>query len=223
MQDKFRIDRVLHHGPIWENKFTEMVRGKVPISAISNKLGIHFNKVKKKASELGLDTKWTHLKGTELVSWNIESVREKYRDDWLILWRERPNSSQTELREIAGQVYMWLYRHDRLWLKENSPKIRRKNNVCLINWEQEDVVLLSEVKKVAKNWSRYEENRLIRKTKYGILKRLNKINYYNKHEKDLPKTKAWLISKTETLEHFQIRRAKSAICKLATSIIKEEI
>jgi len=118
---------------------------------------------------------------------------------------------------------MWLHRNDNDWLNNNSPKPKRKVNYSSLDSKREDTSLLIKVKDILKKWSSYEVERPIRKTKHGVLKRLNKVNFYNKHEALLPKTRKYLKRETETKEAFQIRRIKKAIQELKNEfgIIKE--
>ncbi|MCX7514988.1 TnsD family Tn7-like transposition protein [Frateuria sp. STR12] len=49
--------------------------------------------------------------------------RERTRKHFRALIRENPHLTVKALRQIPGNGYMWLYRHDRAWLADNLPSL----------------------------------------------------------------------------------------------------
>ena len=51
------------------------------------------------------------------------STRALARKRFVLLAKQHPNSNVQALRSISGNTYMWLFRHDRLWLREHIPSL----------------------------------------------------------------------------------------------------
>ncbi len=136
---------------------------------------------------------------------NIEEKQE-YRDRWILLMKEYPEYSKTELRKENGSVYRWLYKYDNEWLKNNSPKKKvgkRKTNA--VDWEKRDKEVLEEVKKVVdKLRSSNDKPERITITKIG--KMINAETLLQKHIDKLPESKLFIDMNVESIEEFQKRR-----------------
>ena len=70
------------------------------------------------------------------------------REKWLTFIKENPNFTTSEIRSLNRGVYDFLYRYDKAWLRENSPKRKRKQGKKDIDWEKRDEEVLKKVKDI---------------------------------------------------------------------------
>jgi|TARA_B110000211_G_scaffold229531_1_gene287443 hypothetical protein len=113
----------------------------------------------------------------------------------------------------GGSLYAWLYRHDRDWLKKNSPDAKRIN----LNryqrdykaWDEENIALLQEyITEIATLKKRP------RISKTYLIKKLPTPNSVEKHLTDLPRTAKWLDLNQENkvdYRKFRLRIAHQAL------------
>ncbi|WML50583.1 TnsD family Tn7-like transposition protein [Neobacillus sp. PS3-34] len=143
---------------------------------------------------------------------NIEK-KQKYREEWVLLLKNSKDKSITELRSINSKVYIWLYRNDKEWFKNNTPstkKVTSDKGITRINWEKRDQEMAKQVELIVTSILS-EKYKLIRVTKNEIGRRLGKLASLSKGLEQLPKTKELLNQSIESVEQFQIRRIKNVI------------
>lgn len=203
-KDKFKIGRVKQFGDVWEAKLEELLQLDLSQREIARRLRVDVNtviKYRKKTS------------GEKIESENVESqnFNEIFRNDWLALQKEYPDSSKTELRNMNTRLYTWLYRNDREWLNSNSPK-KKKASITnkRIDWSKRDEELTEVVKGVVDSIMQSSE-RPERITIGLVGKKIGQSALLEKHLQKLPLTHAYLSSKVETVQDFQKRRIKWAI------------
>lgn len=202
--DKYKIGRVKKFGEVWEAKLAELLQMKLSQREIARRLKVDVNTIIKygqKASEEKIEFE------------NVETqiLNESFRNDWLTLQNEYPNSSKTELRKINNRLYTWLYRNDREWLNSNSPKQKQLSIINKrVDWSKRDEEILEVVKGVVDSIMQSAE-RPERITIGLVGKKVGKSALLEKHLKKLPLTYAYLSSKVETVQDFQKRRIKWAI------------
>lgn len=69
----------------------------------------------------------------------IEIKREKYRARWLGACLAYSKASQNDIRNHIPSVYTWLNRHDKLWLRDNSPSSRKRGGYKkFADWNERD-------------------------------------------------------------------------------------
>ncbi|MDK0626286.1 TnsD family Tn7-like transposition protein [Clostridium perfringens] len=64
------------------------------------------------------------------------------RGKWLDLQKKHKNLSISELRKLNLSTYRWLLKYDKRWLRNNSPKKKRKGknyNIDLVKRDEEIV------------------------------------------------------------------------------------
>ncbi|WP_226683446.1 TnsD family transposase [Sutcliffiella horikoshii] len=211
-EDRHRIGRIKEFGDVWREKLKEINQSDLSL--------------RKKAELLGVDPK------TVINQWQKDTQinnhaeflscdkKQEYKQQWLKLINA--GLSISELRKNKSNLYMWLYRNDKEWLKEHSPqKIRRKNKESIIDWEQRDIQLAELAKSIVKDI--LNELKIQRVTKNEIGRRMGRINLLYKYMHKLPKTKLLLENSLESIEQFQMRRIKEAVKKLtlSESVVKE--
>ncbi|GAB4525467.1 MAG: TnsD family Tn7-like transposition protein [Pleurocapsa sp.] len=217
-EDKLRIGRVITYGQVWEDKLRELVEvKKLGLRATARELRVDPNTINRYTALLDLTPSWTRnkpkLKPKKVISSNEEEIKQQKRDIWLSLQQRNPKLSKTDLRKLAPHIYAWLYRCDRTWLNENSPKLKQpKASVNRIDWNIRDEEILTQAKNVVKQL--LKEDKPVRITISRIGAKLGLKALLEKHLGKLPRTKAYLESVKETVEDFQVRRIEWAVEEL---------
>lgn len=130
-----------------------------------------------------------------------------YRQKWLELRKKHPNNSKSFIIDLDIATYTWLNRHDKKWLKENSPIKKTYGYSKKIDWEERDKEILKEVKKTIEEIYNSRE-KPERATISAIGRKIGKIYFLQKQLHKLPKTNEFLIKNIETIQSFQNRRKK---------------
>jgi hypothetical protein len=221
--DKYRFGKIKAYGTVWEQKLRELVEvQRLGLRATARQLKVDPNTVKRYALLLKLDTSWQSsndnepVQSQEQLEGDVNSACEsqtRHREKWLTLQQEYPEASKTSFRQIAPATYAWLYKNDRDWLNQNSPTLRMpvsSNN--RVDWHERDKLVLAQVQDVVQLLLKAEKP--IRLTTGRIGKTLDLQALLEQHLAQMPQTKAYLESVTESIEDYQIRRIKWAIAKL---------
>jgi len=136
------------------------------------------------------------------------NVQRKF---WLELCNNHPDLGIKLLRKFSngGSLYAWLYRHDRDWLNDNSPKSKRANlnryKRDYLMWDEQSISLLQEY---IKNMATLKKRPRLSKT--HLIKQLPTSNSVEKHLMDLPKTKKWLEMNQENKVAYRKFRLRVA-------------
>ena len=144
---------------------------------------------------------------------DFETQLTERKNKWLELQEEYPDKSKTELRKIAPDVYVFLYRNDRDWLNEFSPtKKRIQTPNQRVNWKKRDTELLNRVQKVVRNWDK-DADKPIKITVTSIGRKINELSLLQKKQIKYPKL--WNISvKYQRIQCPSKRRVEFTIEKL---------
>ncbi|MED3349013.1 TnsD family transposase [Bacillus thuringiensis] len=199
--DKMKIGRIKAFGDVWTAKLEKYILDdKLSYRACAKLLKVDTNTIIK-YSKKQLNSQLNHIESASL---------NQYKEAWLVLIKEYPLLSKTELRKKNSALYMRLYRKDKEWLSLNSPiksevkKIRER-----INWKIRDNEILNVVEK-AVNFLLSKE-KLTRISIASIGREIKKKALLEKHLDKLPKTRAYISQVIESIHDFQIRRFKWAI------------
>lgn len=200
---------------LWDERLKELVSLKLSIREIASILGSTTKTVRKRIDELGIEPFWINNGGGKYI--NIKYMetsefkenREAYREKWHDLLQQNPQFSSNKLRQKNQGLHRWLTRYDIDWLRENTRKGKRTNEV--IDWYKRDTELLEEVKQVVLNMKCGKPERITWTT---IGNKLGIGSWLSKKKDKLPLTKEYIESEIETLEDYHIRRIKWAISEL---------
>jgi hypothetical protein len=209
--DFYKIGRIKAFGYVWEQKLAELSRLDLSLRRMAEILGVDPMTVKNK------------LKIKEKNNENVQTelLLESYRKEWTVLVEKNEGKTITEIRILSPNTYMWLYRNDGKWLKENSPKGRVskiKNLNQRVDWENRDKQIAEQVELIAEEIIN-NTGEVLRVTKNEIGRRIKIISLTNfiKCIERLPKTREALENYLESIEQFQIRRIKYFIGELKKS------
>ncbi|MCK6208358.1 TnsD family transposase [Bacillus infantis] len=218
-KDRYRKTKIKQFGPIWEDKLKQLTNQRFSLRETARQLGVDPATVKKYAKKLGLQTYW--VKKSKIIEKNINTVKqnspvkkvESYRGEWLNIRKQYPLSSKTELRQLNNRVFTWLYRNDRKWLNQNSPKLKSKDNYNnRVDWKRRDEEIYENVRSAVDDM--LSIGKPLRLTISSVGSRIAMRPLLEKHLDKLPKTKAFLNEKTESTNDFQIRRLHWAVQEL---------
>ena len=202
--DKYRVGRIKVFGAVWDRKLGELLKEDLSLREIARRLHVDVNTVKKYA-----DLAQQHRKA--ISSAVPDDLWERQRRAWLELMRQNEQKSRTELRQLNKALYTWLYRNDKSWLIEHSPKSKRVITAnSRVDWGKRDEEILAlvrtEVTRILTSDGKPERISISR-----IGKRIGYLSLLEKHLNKIPKTKSYLESVKETVEDFQMRRIMWAI------------
>ncbi|WPC42843.1 TnsD family Tn7-like transposition protein [Clostridium sp. JS66] len=130
-----------------------------------------------------------------------------YRQKWLELRKKHPNNSKSFIIDLDIATYTWLNRHDKNWIKENSPIKKTYGYSKKIDWEKRDEEILQEIKRVVEAMYNSKE-KPERITVGAVGRKIGKVYLLRKYLDKMPKTKEYLQEKAESVKEFQNRRIK---------------
>ena len=137
------------------------------------------------------------------------SDQNRHRKLWNFTCQQHPTEGGKSIRQRIPATYIWLYRHDRLWLHTCSPEHVSHPALIRIDWKQRDITLERKVEPIAQ-WLLIQTEPLIRITKTAIGRALGQQALLEKHSDKLPKTGAAIAKMTEDHIVFAIRRLYSS-------------
>ncbi|WP_083517306.1 TnsD family Tn7-like transposition protein [Alicyclobacillus shizuokensis] len=202
--DKYRIGRIKTLGAVWEQKLCELLQENLSLREIARRLHVDVNTVKKYADVV----QQSLIQASSPIS---DDLRERQRQAWIELVKQNGHKSRTELRRMNKALYTWLYRNDKSWLMEHSPRPKKViATKSRVDWRRRDEEILSlvqtEVTRILTSDGKPERISISR-----IGKRIGCLSLLEKHLSKMPQTKSYLESVRETVEDFQIRRIKWAM------------
>lgn len=199
----FRVGRIKQFGPVWKNKLKFLFYNeKRTYTEISQILNCDRGTVKKYLNNFQKDV----IKEKDSIHSNLR----KKRDEWLGLLESNQGETVTAVRKLQPNLYIWLYRNDKEWLKNHSPIQNKRNDIghSRVDWNLRDEELLEEIFLIIPVLYQVEKPVHINITKIG--KEIGKLSLFEKHLDKLPRTREYLIRNIESIEQFQIRRVQWA-------------
>lgn len=210
-EDELKIHKVIDFGWVWKDELRKLVIQKQSLNDISERLGQGPLIITKQVDLLGLKTDWQPFINKENGNQIIEELRKQYRADWIKLVQENEEKNKSQLIKLEQKTAQWLYKHDKEWFNENSPQKPPKDFVrkSYIDWNKRDMELLEKVKELIENWD--DREKPIRKTIFRISQKLNVTYLKNRFAVHLPITMEYLKNEVETIDDFQLRKARIVI------------
>lgn len=205
-EDRFRIGRIKKYGEVWMNRLRSLLSGrKLSMREIARQMNADVGTIIR-YSKLEERTDTTAI----VVAESKSEIEEAYKEKWLLVRNNHPEVSIMELRTIIPGVYVWLYRHCRGWLRDNSPLPRKEHSsICRVNWAQRDEELLPKLRQAVQSL-RSESRRSERITITKIGYEASVAGLLQKNLDKLPLCKNYLSTVTETIEEYKVRKLYSA-------------
>lgn len=221
-EDQFRFSKIKAFGPIWEAKLQMLWKDEsASLRGLARQLEVDPLTIKRHASRLGLP--FPRSRGIRFGLRENQQLRQRalktpdtatleaHRTFWLTSLRANPGVGVTKLRSITPGIYTWLYRHDRIWLKEHSPVSAKKNKAGYqrINWAERDVRLAEAVVSAATHLKNLP-GQPVHITLSAIGRELGQVALLQQHLDKLPKTAEALKEHIESRETYAVRRIRWA-------------
>jgi hypothetical protein len=224
-EDQYCFKRVLEHGRSWEAAFKrDWNDSKISLRGVGRRTGLdNRNSLKKKAAELGLvwprkgpsnskepQNYIERFTSKSAVKQSFQDKGKEYRREWLLVLKNNPSLSRTELWKKYYRPYNWLRKHNRHWLMSHMPPSRRRSGrLHEVDWAARDVEFADSVRATTKYLLdlqgkpvRITKNLVMRRTRQGA------IIAHNLHR--LPKTRRVMKKAVETRIQFAVRRVRWA-------------
>ena len=218
VEDRFRFDKIKTFGRIWDAKLQALWNDEsISLRGIARQLGVDPLTAKRHASRVGLPFprvggKCSQLgENQQLRSRTIQVLEvatlEAYRSVWLAMVQANIGIGVKKLRSEVPHVYSWLYRNDKVWLKEHTPTGEKKSRPQFhrVWWEERDTRIAEEVI-IAASHLRSLPNRPIHINISAIGREIGQLALLQQHLDKLPITAKLLEELVETREKFAIRR-----------------
>ncbi|MEH7299919.1 TnsD family transposase [Neobacillus drentensis] len=209
-EDRYKIGRIKEFGRVWEDKLAELAQKKLSLRKMAKLLGVDPKTIKRNLNR--------RVDEQINITLNDNTIKFKnYRSEWAILLKNNVGKTITELRAISPRLFIWLYRNDREWLKDNYPLSEQRNiplnGLLRVNWKKRDEEIAMKVETIVYTILSEKDN-LTRVTRNEIGRRLGKLAWFLKYLDRLPKTLVIVNKSIETVEKFQIRRIKNVVREL---------
>lgn len=136
---------------------------------------------------------------------------ESYRRRWLTAQKITPYKTRSSIIDQDHAAYIWLNRHDKQWLNDNSPPPQnRGGNKTYSNWSERDQLYTSRIPIIAKQLLKPSVNKPVKVTKTKLCNKIG-INIKVISNGRLPKTEKALLECSETQDEFHRRKIQWAI------------
>jgi Tn7-like transposition protein D/TniQ len=138
------------------------------------------------STEVGLSEAWHQAR--------FRNAQESHREAWQVVIRNNPNLGVKAVRVLEPATFMWLYRHNREWLIEESTKLSKapRQNHSNVDWDARDETLAQQVKETALQL--FEENPCKRILLWMIYQQLPDLKAKLAKLERLPLTKSAITS-----------------------------
>jgi hypothetical protein len=220
LKDQLRFGKIKAFGHIWEMKLQALWKDEsVSLRGIARLLGVDPLTIKRHASRLGLPFprprgKRTRLEENQQLHPHAYQapeamVLQEYRTIWLSALQSNPGIGVTELRSKVPRIYTWLYRNDRIWLREHMPTSKEKTTTPhqRINWEERDMQLAEEVIVAASRLKNFPDWP-VHITLSVLGREIGQVAMLQQHLDKLPRAAEALEGFIETREAFAVRRVR---------------
>ena len=215
-EDRFRIDRMLSFGPVWEAKLKELWRdSSLSLSEVGRRLGVDPLTVRRYATRLKLSFSRSSRSSkplnsaTQLKSKHTSAMWKKhrtYRAKWLSAIRRNQKITLKNLRQKLARVYAWLRQNDSDWLKGHKPQSQRRiPSTSSVDWERRDAKYAVAVRAAALRL-KSKSGRPAQVTKTAIGRAIGAITMLRQKLHKMPLTTQVLGSVVEAREQYALRR-----------------
>jgi hypothetical protein len=204
-----KVGKVISYGTIWEQELLRLKKEGKTIKEIACALKVTPLTVIRKVN------KQTQSREASKLNCDLEKLgdgllREERKKKWENLVMLNPALSKTQLRKLAPKEYIWLYRHERKWLENISPKSLKKfSGKKMKGYVSKDKELSKKIYLMAEELKAEEKPIRITKTLIG-----RKLGFYANCLEKLPLSSKVIATVVETVEEFQIRRIEIVTQKL---------
>lgn len=202
--DIHKYTRIMDFGFLWRKELQSLLNDEQSYREIARRLNVDPGTVIKHVKmERDNSKENTHSDKVELVEHN--------RQIWIQLQQEQPNFSKTELRKQSPSTYAFLYRNDREWMNNHSPKLRKiESENGRVNWRERDREILDQVTEVASELC-MSNGKPSRITLKGIADAIGERALLEQHLEKMPQTQEFINGVCESEQAFRLRRVQHVL------------
>jgi hypothetical protein len=228
--DKYKISRKKDFGYEWKEELKKLVEQGKSRAEIAKKLQVTPDTITRYAVLLNLNHCWSG-KLIEKVECDANNITDKTkrggtienlqnkRQIWLDILKQNPSKKRNDLIRENFSIYRWLYKYDKVWLKEHLPKRQKYKGRKPFDSEEEgrDQKLLQIVKGTVENWSQFEKDRPKQISKTFIIEKIREPGFIKADLERYPCTRNYINSVIESREQFYKRKIRWAIDELISN------
>ena len=209
-------ERVTEYGDVWNQRLWEMWHDpKASLRKMSRIFGVDCVTVKRQAKKLGLPLPRT-VGARVIGDGQIHEKKDRseqiaaWRKEWLKLVGTHPHTGVTALKKQNATLYFRLYRADRQWLKENSPRAPKAQRPGT-NWETLDAFSAHFLRQSLEGSDDGFKER--RRSRTSLIARIGDEyrDRYRKHPQRFPMTTEVIDDFEESREAFACRRIQAVL------------
>ncbi|MGX9931513.1 TnsD family transposase [Virgibacillus salarius] len=205
LEDRYKFTRIMNFGYIWENNLQSLLEEKLSYREIARRMNVDVGTVIKYGNVKQNETKYKREPHSK------KAILEQKRQIWIKLQQEKPELSKTELRNQKPSIYAFLYRNDREWLNNHSPKLRRiKSENQRVNWLKRDQQIITSVQKTTRDLQK-KNGKPKRITIKAVGDAIGERALLEKHLDKLSETKAFIDDVCESEQEFRLRRVQRVV------------
>ncbi|NRG44285.1 TniQ family protein [Bacillus sp. CRN 9] len=213
--ERYKYTRIMDFGFIWEKELQSLLGENLSYREIARRLNV----------DVGTVINYRNGKKNKTISkeesHSKKAVLEQKRQIWIRLQQEKPDLSKTEMRNQDSSTYAFLYRNDREWLNNHSPKLRKTNSENRkVDWEKRDQEVLKNVHRSIKDIQN-KTGRPKRITIKSIGDVIGERALLEQHLDKMPSTKMYIDTVCESEQEFRLRRIKHVVERM--NEVEEEI
>ncbi|QSO48421.1 TnsD family Tn7-like transposition protein [Alicyclobacillus mengziensis] len=137
---------------------------------------------------------------------------EDRRNAWLKIIETNPGLNRSQLKEIGKGLHTWIYKHDRNWYDQVTPRVRaRKKRSPVIDWAKRDEECLALAKQAVESLLN-REGKPIRVLPATIRQEIGVRRWLDNRK--LVRTRQFIKEATEDINSYRIRKIRWAIGEL---------
>jgi hypothetical protein len=225
--DRMKWDHVHTYGPIWDASLCRLwLDPGYSLRGVARELGVDPITARRQALRLELPLDRPGYLGARVAPQNAKDKssgrldlgtwEESQRSQWLQLRERVPQFSVTQVRTVAPALYAWLYRHDREWLRQNSPTLSHRNDrKRQDSWRERDRFIAQSIQQAASRLR--HQPKIVKLTRTALLREAGFIWLDKRKLKDLPITSASLTVLVDSRHSYALRRIVKVKSRYATA------
>lgn len=202
------------HQEIWQENLLSLANTGLSIREMAKRLNSTPKTVRKCMDKYGVTQFWIDNGGGKykdipfVETDEFRGKRDRAREEWLQLINQHPNLSRNKLKHVNETLYTRLMRYDKEWVDTHTPIIKFTRQPY---WDNKDEELLPKVITVVNELYCGKPERVAWTT---VGRKLGVGGWLCKRRDKMPKVKAYLEEKVETLQEYQLRKLEWAIDEL---------
>lgn len=207
--------RIIRRGEIWYDEFQKLLSKNLNLTDISRIIKVSPPTVRRIKEQIYSGKQNENIRrGGRSKEMSIEEKTQKYKDEWVNIFKQNQKLNRTQLKALNIAAYSWIQKYDKEWLEKYQPPVRYKHKYSNQYYIKMDNKFLLNAKEVISNWTVFEGERggLQRITKNALFKQMGITSGVLRDKgNNYPLFQEFVDSVVETKEDFQMRRIKHVL------------